>query len=381
MRESLYRGFRLAGSLHRALSSRSKPVTEQAYSRSVFDGVQPGSLQCSWKSPRHFSSESHALPDFRFGAAFSQADTLAQAVSEAVGLALGQLQGAPPHLCQLMVSSSYKHQDMASLFAHECLSCNGNSPPHIIGGVVPGCIAGDRQAWKGRSVSVMVASLPGVKINSFSLNEPSIPDLPRDTWQSLLRASSSADGPAVATILLSEPSFVEVEQLLARLHSVLPHSSLVGGIVGDSTSKPDQGETDQGESGKGATLFLGPTAVKEGAVGVVLEGAFELDTLCLQGFRSVGPTLKVTEAVGSLVLELNDRPAMEQLQDIRASLPYQDRQLPVKMGIIEPSTASDRRGGNRSKGPKRLRYRHMVADMSGDGFEVRSRIGHSLVAS
>jgi hypothetical protein len=56
---------------------------------------------------------------------------------------------------------------------------------------------------------------------------------------------------------------VQVEQLLARLHSVLPHSSLVGGIVGDSTSKPDQGETDQGESGKGATLFLGPTAVKE----------------------------------------------------------------------------------------------------------------------
>jgi hypothetical protein len=31
----------------------------------------------------------------------------------------------------------------------------------------------------------------------------------------------------------------------------------------------------------------------------------------------------VTEAAGSLVLELNDRPAMEQLQDIRASLPYQ----------------------------------------------------------
>eukprot|EP00959_Pyramimonas_sp_CCMP1952_P145351 3043002-Pyramimonas_sp.AAC.2 len=133
MRDHLLRRLRSGGSIQRALSNRFHAVDRQINSyASPLDRVQSSGLCRLWPSQRHFASQSNVLPDFRFGVAFSQADTLAEAVSEAVGRSLAMLHGAPPHLCQLMVSSNHSNQELAPIFAHECFSFNGNSMPYQI---------------------------------------------------------------------------------------------------------------------------------------------------------------------------------------------------------------------------------------------------------
>ena len=80
--------------------------------------------------------------------------------------------------------------------------------------------------------------------------------------------SSSSSSSSMATILLASPGHSRVETLLRRLHCVLPENKLIGGVVAGSAKEPT------------SRLFLNGTSYSHGAVAMVMQGAFELDTVC-----------------------------------------------------------------------------------------------------
>ena len=57
------------------------------------------SLGCGGHQAHSYATK--AVADLRFATAFSQADTLAEGITDALGTALAQLNGAQPHLCQV----------------------------------------------------------------------------------------------------------------------------------------------------------------------------------------------------------------------------------------------------------------------------------------
>jgi small ligand-binding sensory domain FIST len=71
----------------------------------------------------------------------------------------------------------------------------------------------------------------------------------------------------------------------------------------------------------------------DGAVGVTLRGAVEVDAVVGQGCRGFGPNLVVTRCKRNLVLELGGRKALDVLREVVESLPDQDKML-VEKGLF-----------------------------------------------
>ena len=171
-------------------------------------------------------------------------------------------------------------------FVHECFMRPGSAtpPPVLLGGGVEAVLAvrpagggeggGDsHRAHCGPGVSLLAAHLPGMALHPFHVDEPVAPELTPQQWRALLvqgggamsGSSSSSDRrqeqqeqqqqqqprdphPPLSALLLAEPHFVHVEQLLARLQGLLPSMSLLGGVL--APGPPQPGST--GEEGEGA---------------------------------------------------------------------------------------------------------------------------------
>ena len=64
----------------------------------------------------------------------------------------------------------------------------------MIGGVVAGCVDGDRHtrgSHSGPSVSLVLASLPGVSLTPFHVTGDALPELPAATWRHLVSPPSA----------------------------------------------------------------------------------------------------------------------------------------------------------------------------------------------
>lgn len=97
----------------------------------------------------------------------------------------------------------------------------------------------------GPSVSVTAAFMPGVEAIAFHTEDSSLPaQVSGRQWGDLMRAAGGAAGAidavdatddaaddTVGLVVLSDPDFVEVDDLMRRVHSLLPRSKLVGGAV------------------------------------------------------------------------------------------------------------------------------------------------------
>jgi small ligand-binding sensory domain FIST len=119
--------------------------------------------------------------------------------------------------------------------------------------------------------------------------------------------------------------------------AVLPGVPVCGGLL-------------SGASQAGANVLVADDQVSNsGAVGLVLEGDIEVESVISHGTRGVGPSLVVTEADASGISELAGRPAASVLDDLLASLPAQDRttlgRTPL-IGIAIDATKSHRGRGD-----------------------------------
>lgn len=250
---------------------------------------------------------SDAAPGITFASALSTAAPAAAAAEELVA-ALTQRLAAPVDL--LLVFSSMHHADQLEALAgrlREMLE-----PRTLLASTCEGVIGVAREVEQGPAVSVIAARLPGVTLEPFQYEQIDWPDVLKspDALARSIRTPGSEDA-ARALLLLADPFSTPLVKLLPAFGAAFPGVPVVGGMASGGR-KPKQNR-----------LMLNDAVLSDGAVGLAIGGAVDVQTTVSQGCRPVGRPLVITRAQRHVVQELGGHNALRAVQaaDVVATLP------------------------------------------------------------
>lgn len=260
-------------------------------------------------------------PPMEWANAVSTCPSLEGAVKEVVEQLKGQLT-TTPDLGLVFISSSFTSEFarllplLQSLLPIPALvGCSG-------GGIVGTDAQGQPQELEGTpALSLTIARLPGVSVQSFHLSSDDLPDLdsPPNTWSELIGVAPEQNP---QFILMADPFSSGINDLLQGLDFAYPSGAKIGGLAGIDGFNRHSG------------LFCDRTLHAEGIVGIALSGPVVLDTIVAQGCRPIGPVYRVDKAERNILLTLSDsegsdsaRPPLELLQEMFDTLSESDRQL------------------------------------------------------
>ncbi len=220
----------------------------------------------------------------RWASAASQHADLERALPEAVDGLRERLRGEPPSL--LVFFASVHHADAWS-------DLGARLREAFPGAFVFGCgaesvIGAGCEIEDGPGLSLTGASLPGVQMKPFHLEEGGDPE-----------TLAIPDGRAF--LLLSDPFEAGVGDLLRVIDERQPYAETIGGVA-SGTREP------------GANcLTLGDEVHHRGTIGLALDGAIRVTSVVAQGCRPVGHPLFVTRASDGLLHEVDEGPPLEVL--------------------------------------------------------------------
>ncbi len=179
------------------------------------------------------------------------------------------------------------------------------------------------------ALSLSLAHLPEVEVHAFHIPADDLPDLDSSpaAWVELVGVPPQKQP---QFILLADPLFTGVNDLLQGLDFAYPGSIKVGGLASASAMSAPSG------------LFCNYKLYRDGAVGVALSGNIVIETIVAQGCRPIGRTYQVTACERNILLELavqddddtnrttsdlKSRPPLEILRELIPSLSEADQQL------------------------------------------------------
>lgn len=244
-----------------------------------------------------------------YAASLSQLGPTASAIESVCSEVLEQLNGETPDLSFVFVSHHHRgaFHELSRLIQERLNS------RVLIGCAGESVAGGELEIENEPAISLWSASLPDASLVPFHLEFERTPDGVVSTgWPTELE--SSLDD-VRAVFLLGEPFSTAIDPIIERLQTDLPGVPLIGGMA--------SGGRGPGENG----LFLNDEQVGFGAVGVMVRGGPQIESVVSQGCRPIGQNFIVTKAQDNLVQELGGKPAMERLQEIFTELPERDQEL------------------------------------------------------
>ena len=246
----------------------------------------------------------------RWSSSISAEPLLHEALAECEAAIRAELDGLAPDLVVVFADVAFDHQiDSLSGFVSD----------HFPGATILGCtgagvIGGGKEVESAAALSLTAAHLPGVMISSFHLTGSDMPspDAAPDAWEDRVGTPAAADP---HFLLLADPFTVDSEALLAGFDYAFPAAAKIGGLA-------------SGGSRPGAhSLYLNGATHKGGAIGVALSGDIVVDTVVAQGCRPIGHAMRVTSAERNMLLTADDRPPLEELQDLFNHASERDQEL------------------------------------------------------
>ena len=190
----------------------------------------------------------------------------------------------------------------------------------LLGCTAEGTIGCEKELERTPSITLLVASLPGVAIRPFYLQQDdltSIETLP--DWERIVGVSPESNP---AFIALGDPFAFAVHDFVDQLSDAFPGAPLVGGVA-SAAAKPKQNR-----------LFINADIHREGLVGVALSGNFLMDTVVSQGCRPIGTPFVITKAERNVIHELGAKPALHQLHEVYVGLSKEDEKLAKQSLLI-----------------------------------------------
>lgn len=186
-------------------------------------------------------------------------------------------------------------------------------------------LIGNGEQWEGRhAVTLLVGRLPGVQVQSAALSLGDLPDADAAPakWHALLPATSS---PIRGFLLLTDPFHSDPKALLAGLDYAWPGVPKLGGIASGSRHP------------EGHVLFHGRQTHHGGAVVLAFGGEIDLVPVVAQGCRPIGRAGRITRSDRNRVIQIDDAPARNFLEEQLASLSADEMQMvdesPLFLGI------------------------------------------------
>ena len=255
--------------------------------------------------------------------ALSTLASLEAAVEEVATKATQQL-GAEPDLAFVFISSAFASE--YSRLMPLLRSRLSNAPPLIGcsgGGIIGTDSSGESQELEGEpGLSLTLAHLPGVKVQTFDISADRLPDLDSapEKWVDLIGVSQ-AEQPQF--VLLADPFSSRINDLLEGLDFAYAGSAKVGGLASGGPVPSSTG------------LFCNYQLHRQGTVGVALSGNIVLETIVAQGCRPIGQPYRVAAGERNVVMQLEDavgessgpKSALEALRSLIPTLSEEDRRL------------------------------------------------------
>ena len=185
---------------------------------------------------------------------------------------------------------------------------------HVFGCSGGGVIGNGIEIEQRPGISVTAAVLPNVDIRPVHLQVDGLPDLDAspDQWVDLFGVAPDRDPHFV---MLADPYSFPVQNLLMGMDYAYPGATKIGGLA--------SGASRQG----GNALFLDGEVLRNGAIGLALDGNITVDTVVAQGCRPIGQPMRISKSERNMLLELDDVPPMEVLRNLLQTLPDRDQDL------------------------------------------------------
>lgn len=239
----------------------------------------------------------------RFAAGLSEHPVPTDAVGEAVGQVLDQIE---PAVDLALVFVSPHHAGAMEDIAGAVRSLL--RPGLLLGCTAVAVVGGSREVEDEPGVSVMAAGFSAARITPVRLQVEPTPDGPAVTgWP-----QGANEGTLVG---LADPFTFPGDGFLHRLNQDLPAVAAIGGLASAA----------QGPGGN--RLALDDDVFVDGAVGALIHGGVDVTTVVSQGCRPIGRPWVVTKSAGNVIHELAGRPALERLSQTVAALSDAEREL------------------------------------------------------
>lgn len=202
-------------------------------------------------------------------------------------------------------------------------------PQCMIGCSGEGVIGGSREIERAPGMSLLVGSLPDVRIQPFHIANES-------DWRECLSEAQSLRemlgiGPETrGLIAFGDPFTTPLSQLLPMLDRDAPGVPLIGGMA-SSARRPGQN-----------MLVRNDEVYTQGMVGLSLSGPLKIATVVSQGCRPIGQHMIVTRSHENVIEQLGGKPAMEVLRGVVSELPASDQHL-LQNGLFVGQAISEYR--------------------------------------
>ncbi len=245
----------------------------------------------------------------KFASGVSDSVQLLRAVDEACRQVLDQLAGAPCHLALFFASPMYRLR-----WAEALAALNTQLTPSVlIGCSAGGVIGGDHEFEGVPAVSIVAASLPGVRLASFTVSPDALErSSPGGFWIDTV-GIPPAERPIL--LLLADLFTAEPPRLIGELNQTFPNCPMIGGLVSGGERTGDH------------LLFCDTQILSEGAVGLAMTGNVHMETIISQGCRPIGRPMIITKAEENIVWELGGRQAIEVLREVLIGLSLAEQEL------------------------------------------------------
>lgn len=207
-------------------------------------------------------------------------------------------------------------------------------PRVMLGCTAEGVIGRDAELEHQAAISVVAAHFPHVEVLPFALNPEDWGDLleVRMPFEEALGAPRNTQ----LFILLADPFSTPIDGMLDAFNRFYPGVPIVGGMASGSARA------------KGNSLLLDERVFIEGAVGVALRGAFQVDVVVSQGCRPIGQPYTITKARENVIYAIEGEPPLPHIQSLIERLAPSDRAL-LNNGLfigraIDPTKLDQGRG-------------------------------------
>ena len=187
-------------------------------------------------------------------------------------------------------------------------------PSASIAVTASGVVGGGMALESGPGLSAMGIRCPGARVRTFHFDHN---DGPAEVWTvPLVRSRLRPTSPPRGLLVFADPFTAGSDILPDRLARAVPPGTPIAGGLLSGASRP------------GANVLVADQVVSNfGAVGLILEGNIEMETLVSHGCRPVGPPLVVTAADGPNIQKIGGTSAVKAIQEVSQQLSEQDRKL------------------------------------------------------
>ncbi len=183
----------------------------------------------------------------------------------------------------------------------------------IMGCTAEGAIGLDQEIERAPAMSLIVATLPEVRIRPFHVTQDQIVGARElADWERVVGVSPESNPVFIA---FGDPFTADISAFVDQVNRYFPGAPLIGGVASAARAPQEN------------RLFGATEIHREGIVGVGLAGQLTVDTVVSQGCRPIGKPFVITKGERNVVHELGGRAALKRLQEVLVSLPREDEAL------------------------------------------------------